>query len=143
MKTPGKILMQVLESVGKKPATLNYPQEKPPMAKGFRGKLKFKPEACVGCMLCTKDCPSGAIQIKKLGEKQFQCEIDLSKCIYCAQCVESCARKALEYTDEFELANIDRGKLKIVYSAQPPANTQPPTNVQPSTNAQPQDPTQK
>ena len=132
MRGPGKIIKQVLESLGKKPATLNYPAEKTPATKGFRGKLTFKPHLCVGCMLCTKDCPSGAITIKKIGEKKFQAEIDLGKCIYCAQCVESCARKALETTDAFELADIDREKLKIFYNAESqdqPAKDQSPKNA--------------
>ena len=64
-----------------------------------------------------KDCPSDAITITKVGEKKFQAEIDISKCIYCAQCVDSCPKKALEATGEFELAQTDHGKLKVVYSA--------------------------
>jgi formate hydrogenlyase subunit 6/NADH:ubiquinone oxidoreductase subunit I len=86
--------------------------------KNFRGKLKFFPEKCIGCKLCMKDCPSDAITITKIGEKKFQAEIDIAKCIYCAQCVDSCPKKALEATPEFELAQLDRGKLKVVYSAE-------------------------
>ena len=93
------------------------------MPKGFRGKLKFIPELCVGCKLCMKDCPSGAITINKVGEKQFECEIDLGKCIYCGQCVDSCMKKALEITDQFELAQLDRKKLKVVYRAEPENGT--------------------
>ncbi len=114
---PGKILRQVLFSLTKKPATINYPVEKHAMPLGFRGKLKFYPEKCVGCQMCVKDCPSGAIAIKKIGEKEFQAEINLGKCIYCAQCVDSCMKKALEATSEFELAQLDSSKLKVVYGA--------------------------
>ena len=109
------MIKQVLQSVFKKPATINYPAQKSGMAKGFRGRLKFNPERCVGCKMCMRDCPAGAINIKEIGEKKFFMEIDLGKCIYCAQCVDSCFKKALEYTDEFELAQLDRNKLKIVF----------------------------
>jgi len=115
MKRPGKMMSQVLRSIFKRPATTKYPFVKSGMPEKFRGKLKFYPERCIGCKLCMKDCPSNAINIKKVGEKQFECEIDLGKCIYCAQCVDSCMKKALESTREFELASLDREKLKVTF----------------------------
>ena len=119
MKRAGKIIQQVLFSLFKKPATLNYPSERSGMPQGFRGKIKFFPERCIGCKMCMRDCPSGAINIKQVGEKKFEAEIDLGKCIYCGQCVDSCLKKALEYTSEFELAQLERGKLKVVFNAGP------------------------
>ncbi|MGE5196921.1 MAG: 4Fe-4S binding protein [Deltaproteobacteria bacterium] len=87
------------------------------MPKGFRGKLKFCPEKCIGCKLCMRDCPTGAIEIRQIGEKQFEAEINLGKCIYCGQCVDSCLKKALEITSEFELASLDPAKLKVIFNA--------------------------
>jgi len=115
MIRPGKMLEQVLRSIFRPPATTKYPFRKAVMPDRFRGKIIFHPERCVGCQMCARDCPSGAITIKKAGDKQFECEIDLGKCIYCAQCVDSCVRKALEATKEFELASLDREKLKVTY----------------------------
>jgi formate hydrogenlyase subunit 6/NADH:ubiquinone oxidoreductase subunit I len=119
MKRRVKVIRQVLRSVFKKPNTTRYPYVKSGMPKGFRGKIKFYPERCIGCKLCMRDCPSNAITIKKVGEKQFEAEFDLGKCIYCGQCVDSCLKKALEYTEEFELAQLDRAKLKINFHAEP------------------------
>ena len=118
MIRPGKMLKQVLKSVFKKPATTKYPFVKAQMPANFRGRIVFHPERCIGCKLCMKDCPSGAIEIRKVGDKKFECEIDLGKCIYCAQCVDSCLKKALESTKEFELAVLDRNKLKVTYHAE-------------------------
>lgn len=115
---PGKMVELVLKSLFKKPATVNYPAEPLPMPPNFRGKLKFDADKCIGCLICTKDCPTNAITIRKVGEKQFEAEIDLGKCIYCAQCVDSCPKKALAITPEFELASFDRGQLKITYKNQ-------------------------
>ena len=108
MFRPGKMTSQVLRSLFKKPATSSYPFVKKPMPKDFRGKLRF------GCKMCMRDCPSGAITIKPVGEKKFVAEIDLAKCLYCAQCVDTCPKEALEATPDFELAQLEHGKLLVV-----------------------------
>ena len=117
----GKMLRQVLHSVVRKPATVNYPTVPAVMPNRFRGKLRFTPELCIGCKLCMKDCPSGAIVINKVGDKRFEAVIDLSRCVYCAQCVDTCPKKALMATAEFELAQLDPRKLKVTFHAKPVA----------------------
>lgn len=115
MARPAKMLKELLRSLMKKPATVRYPVKDKEMPPGFRGKLKFYPERCIGCKLCMRDCPTGAIEIRQVGGKKFEAEIDLGKCIYCAQCVDSCLKKALEVTAQYELAQLDATKLKVVF----------------------------
>ena len=120
------MLFEVLNHLFKKPATVNYPFDGSKMPKGFRGKILFHPEKCIGCQLCVRDCPSNAIKIIKIADKQFEAQIDLGKCIYCGQCVDSCLKKAIEITSDFELAQLDPTKLKITVKGEPP--TTPPPN---------------
>lgn len=136
MITIGKMLQQLLSSLVRKPATHRYPFEKAVMPGNFRGKLKFYPEKCIGCKICMRDCPSGAIQINKVGEKRFEAVISLDRCMYCAQCVDSCPKKALEITAEFELAQLDRKNLKAIFS--PPPDLPKTDKPSPASNAQPE-----
>ena len=119
MKKPGKMVSEVLKASFQTPATIQYPFVKIEMPDKFRGKLKFYPAKCIGCKACMRDCPSDAIKITKVGDKRFECVIDLSRCVYCAQCVDTCPKKALLATTEFELAQLDRKKLKVTFHAKP------------------------
>ncbi len=130
MKHPGRMVRQVLSSMLRKPATVRYPFVKVTMPKRFRGRLRFYAERCIGCRLCMRDCPTDAIQIRKIADKQFEADIDMAKCIYCAQCVDSCPKKALESTLDFELAQLDRDKLRQTFRGQPPASQKPPEDPQ-------------
>jgi formate hydrogenlyase subunit 6/NADH:ubiquinone oxidoreductase subunit I len=120
MRKPGAMLSEVLPYIFRKPATRDYPHMKAEMPAHFRGKLVSTDAKCVGCKLCIKDCPAGAITITKVAEKQFEITIDLAKCIYCAQCVDACPRKVLASSANFELASLDRETLKVRITAGPP-----------------------
>jgi len=137
MIKPGKMLREVLQSLLLKPATVLYPYFKVRMPDRFRGKISFEPARCIGCKLCMRDCPTNCITITKVGDKRFQAEFDLDKCIYCAQCVDTCPKKALSATVEYELAQLQRSKLKVIFHAEPPAPSIATTPVEHAVESRP------
>ena len=141
MQRPAKMLRELIGSLCTVPVTVRYPYQKLKMPPRYRGRISCKADLCVGCRLCVRDCPSGAIQIMQLpgdkylfsyrsllegkkinvqiekpGKKRFKAVLDLGKCLFCAQCVESCPRKALLETEDYELAALDKEKLSREYA---------------------------
>lgn len=125
----GDMIFTVLGSLFRKPATMDYPRKPFRMPDKFRGPPKWDSDRCVGCKLCMRDCPSGAILITRAEgdpavlpegqKKRFDQSVDLGRCVYCGQCAETCPRKVITITSEFELAQIAKGNLKVTYHASP------------------------
>jgi formate hydrogenlyase subunit 6/NADH:ubiquinone oxidoreductase subunit I len=104
------IAKKVVEQAFGKPATEKYPFVKPQLADNFRGQPVFDFSSCIGCGLCSRDCPAKAIEIVTVdGKKRPQ--LNLSKCVFCYQCAESCPKKAIKNTCNYELATTDKSTL--------------------------------
>ncbi len=111
----GVFIPELLRHLFKKPATVDYPFEKLEVPRDFRGSPYLRPELCIVCRACERDCPAEAIEITSVNEaeKRFRMVIHNDRCIHCAQCVDSCPTEAILMDDKFEISDYDRHHLKM------------------------------
>ena len=112
-KRLGSMVPHMLEMLISKTDTILYPAVHARVADRFRGMLRFNSALCIGCKICQRVCPSNAIHIEKIGDKQYKAVVQLDKCIFCGQCVDSCPKNALQNTANFELATSDKSALTV------------------------------
>lgn len=111
-------LLTVFKHLFRRPVTLEYPEKKRFQSNAFRGKLEVNigNNGCVGCGICKKVCPSGAIEYTKNDEgKVTSYTFNLNKCIFCGNCMYYCPHSAIKMTQDFELGTDDKQKLKLLY----------------------------
>ena len=113
-----------LRNLGRKPFTIQYPEERVPQHPRFRGQeFTWYEQRCTGCASCAKYCPLGIIRIvtdPNGGNEQdggsYKVEtfdIDQGRCMYCGLCVEACPYDALHMGTGFEAAQYKREDLVI------------------------------
>ncbi|MBN1404543.1 MAG: NADH-quinone oxidoreductase subunit I [Opitutales bacterium] len=117
-----------LRNMLKPPVTLQYPEEKPVIPKGYRGvpTLVKDPngrEKCVSCQLCEFVCPPKAIRITpgeiadpenphvEKAPKDF--ELNMLRCIYCGLCEEVCPEEAIVLQDLYSLNSEAREEIVL------------------------------
>ena len=104
--------------------TIQYPEQKRPVAERFRGRHRLRRRAdgsprCVACYCCQTACPTGAITIvaeeaenPDIEKRPRSFEINLLRCIFCGMCVEACPKDAIYMTRDYELAERTREQLR-------------------------------
>lgn len=117
-------LATTFRSMFEKPVTIQYPEQKRPVASRFKGRHVLKRydnglEKCIGCSLCEAACPADAIFVESeenTDEHRFSpgeryasvYEINMIRCIFCGYCEDACPTEAIILGDNYELSFTDR-----------------------------------
>ena len=108
------LLAQMLHTFFSKPETVKYPFGPANIAPGFRGRIVMHAHNCVGCSMCVRDCPTGALELNRQSRKAYQLVYHPDRCAYCGQCELSCKFDAIHLDAAFHKATQDRESLRVV-----------------------------
>jgi len=120
----------VRQALGKDRVTIQYPEQRKPYSRSFRGVHILTERAdgslkCVACYLCETACPAECITIeaaevpdKSVEKVASRYEIDLSRCIFCGFCVDACPEEALIMSREYDLVSFNRDD-QLAYGIEP------------------------
>ena len=87
-----------------------------------------KPEKCVGCNACVRECPAPeANMTKQLEDGRFITMVNPNKCIACGECVKKCNHGARDFIDDTDECIANIVKEKIIIMASPALKTALPT----------------
>jgi formate hydrogenlyase subunit 6/NADH:ubiquinone oxidoreductase subunit I len=118
MTTIGAMLGDIVTSLFKRPVTERYPFERRAAPERLRGQLYYDPAKCSGCALCSKDCPSQALELITIDKasKRFVLRYHIDRCTFCGQCVESCRFSCLGMSSaDWELASALKAPFTVSY----------------------------
>jgi len=106
----------------KEEVTLQYPEERWEIPKGYRGFLHNDIKTCTACNMCVKVCPIDCISLESVrgaDKKMVLCsyDINIGRCMYCGLCVEVCPVNSLLHTSGYEMASVARGELILHFIA--------------------------
>ena len=100
--------MKMLKKIIQYPRlTLDYPRQTLDSSR-FAGKPVINLEQCTRCGQCVDNCPTRAIVMETARPIGF----NYDECIFCGNCAAVCPTGAAVITHEFEMAELDRSRLR-------------------------------
>lgn len=89
-----------------KPSCDMYPFKESIAAEGYRGRISYDPDKCIGCGMCERVCAGGAIS-RTLEEVEEGTKItltfNLGSCTFCAHCKDFCTHGAIQLTQDYHM----------------------------------------
>lgn len=100
-----------------KPSTERYPFVPKEAPAGYRGRIVFKGDLCIGCGMCERVCASGAITTRLVEEQEdgtiFVRRFFLGSCTFCSTCADFCSTKAIELSRDYHMVARTEDELVV------------------------------
>ena len=93
-----KIAKVLMKSLFDKPATLMYPVVQREWQERTRGSIDIEAESCILCGICSKRCPTNAIETYRTTGLWT---IHRMQCIQCGECAAACPKKCLSMNQKY------------------------------------------
>ena len=82
----------VLKNLFSRPVTTGYPYAPAQFPARMRGHIEIDIASCIGCGLCARSCPPGALRVDRAAGSWT---IDRFDCVQCGNCANVCPKKCL------------------------------------------------
>ncbi len=113
--------LTALKQFGKKPHTIDYPNESTEAAERYRGFHYNELEDCIGCGNCSIICQNKAIDMIHIegiegsgGDSGLRPRVDNGRCCWCALCVEVCPTGSLSLTKDYMYVSDDADSFLFI-----------------------------
>ncbi|HIV16442.1 MAG TPA: 4Fe-4S dicluster domain-containing protein [Candidatus Alectryocaccobium stercorigallinarum] len=101
----------VLKNLFSKPATTSYPYEPAHFSERMRGHIEINAPECIGCGMCMRMCPPGAIHVDRAANTW---SINPFDCVQCGSCVHNCPKKCLSMNQGYTEPESEKAVFTVV-----------------------------
>lgn len=94
-----------IKNLFSKPYTVAYPEKPATFPERMRGHVEIAAADCIGCGLCMRNCPPGAITVNRAANTW---SIERFDCIQCGSCVNACPKKCLSLVPGYTAPDVKK-----------------------------------
>ena len=97
---------EAISQLFSKPSCDMYPVVPSEAAPGYRGRIVYHADKCIGCGMCERVCSGNAITrtVEKVEEgDKITLTFNLGSCTFCATCADFCSKNAIEFTGDYHM----------------------------------------